>query len=78
MCNNNVPQLQQYKSSTGQDGDKPKENGTVPGSSPEQNGEQQQTKVTHTRTTLRHYTHKTLSVYVAFSALIMLKPVDTG
>ncbi|XP_059052980.1 liprin-alpha-1 [Achroia grisella] len=35
-------ELQQYKSS-GQD-DKPKENGTVPTGSPEQNGEQQQTK----------------------------------
>ncbi|KAM3960087.1 LOW QUALITY PROTEIN: PTPRF interacting protein alpha [Aphomia sociella] len=35
-------ELQQYKSS-GQD-DKPKENGTVPSGSPEQNGEQQQTK----------------------------------
>lgn len=38
-------QLLQYKQSSGQDGDKPKENGTVPSGSPEQNGEQQQTKV---------------------------------
>lgn len=38
-------QLLQYKQSGGQDGDKPKENGTVPSGSPEQNGEQQQTKV---------------------------------
>ncbi|XP_049872698.1 liprin-alpha-1 isoform X2 [Pectinophora gossypiella] len=37
-------ELQQYKSSAGQDGDKPKENGTVPSGSPDQNGEQQQTK----------------------------------
>ncbi|KAL4709710.1 hypothetical protein ACJJTC_005513 [Scirpophaga incertulas] len=37
-------ELQQYKSSTGQDGDKPKENGTVTGGSPEQNGEPQQHK----------------------------------
>ncbi|KAL0879875.1 hypothetical protein ABMA27_002403 [Loxostege sticticalis] len=37
-------ELQQYKSSTGQDGDKPKENGTVPTGSPDQNGEQQQPK----------------------------------
>ncbi|XP_026319178.1 liprin-alpha-3 [Hyposmocoma kahamanoa] len=37
-------ELLQYKQSGGQDGDKPKENGTVPSGSPEQNGEQQQTK----------------------------------
>ncbi|KAI5637646.1 liprin-alpha-1 [Phthorimaea operculella] len=36
-------ELQQYKSSGGQDGDKPKENGTAQTGSPE-NGEQQQTK----------------------------------
>ncbi|KAJ0183071.1 hypothetical protein K1T71_001047 [Dendrolimus kikuchii] len=36
-------ELQQYKSSTTTD-DKPKENGTVPTGSPEQNGEQHQTK----------------------------------
>lgn len=37
-------QLQQYKSSSGQD-DKPKENGTVSTGSPEENGEPTQTKV---------------------------------
>ncbi|XP_037296274.1 liprin-alpha-1 [Manduca sexta] len=37
-------ELQQYKQSSTQEGDKPKENGTVPSGSPEQNGEQQQAK----------------------------------
>ncbi|XP_048485403.1 liprin-alpha-1 isoform X7 [Plutella xylostella] len=37
-------ELQQYKSNGGQDGDKPKENGTVQTGSPEQNGEPPQHK----------------------------------
>ncbi|XP_050348320.1 liprin-alpha-1 isoform X2 [Nymphalis io] len=37
-------ELQQYKASGTQDGEKPKENGTATTGSPEQNGEQQQTK----------------------------------
>lgn len=37
-------ELQQYKSSSAQDSEKPKENGTAPTGSPDQNGEQPQTK----------------------------------
>lgn len=38
-------QLQQYKSNGLADGDKPKENGSIPSGSPETNGEQQPTQV---------------------------------
>nr|XP_026488715.1 liprin-alpha-4-like [Vanessa tameamea] len=53
-------ELQQYKASGTQDGEKPKENGTATTGSPEQNGEQQQPKVTN-QTHPRLYTINTIS-----------------